>query len=65
MKVSVQLTRDIDGEITIAVDAYTHRGGIDELVKFTVFGCDAAVAAFEAMVILACNIEKVTKEEKS
>ena len=65
MKISVQLTRDTDGEITIAIDSYTNRGGIEELVKFSIVGVYDAVAIFQSMLKLAKGLEDMTEEDKS
>lgn len=60
MKLSVQMTRDLDGDFNVAVDALRTC-----VVARLVESQDEAIRLFEAMVELVEAIEKVTKEDKS
>lgn len=62
MKLSVQLTRDLEGNFNVAVDSR-----LDQLTELSIEGIHDAVAAFKAIVELVDRIEKITslKEEKS
>jgi len=60
LKLSVQLTRDLNGNLSIAVESR-----LEELVRFNIVGVYDAVAIFQSMVMLAKRIEDLIKEDKS
>lgn len=61
MRLSVQLTRDLDGDFNIAVD--TSRN--ECLVTVTIESQVEAIRLFQAMVDLVEAVEARTKEDKS